>query len=68
LEREFRESCKAVCEEKTKKDSWSKSSERVVRQSVKRRLSRCSWEPAGNEMSAEAEESPLLTSLPGNDW
>jgi hypothetical protein len=31
-----------------------------VRQSVKRKYSRRSWEPAGNEVSAEAEESPLL--------
>jgi hypothetical protein len=33
----------------------------VVRESVKRRqVSRCSCEPAGNQVSAEAEQSPLL--------
>jgi hypothetical protein len=36
---------------------------RVVRESVKERLSRCSLEPAGNEMSAEAEESQLLEAV-----
>jgi hypothetical protein len=38
--------------------------QRVVRESVKRRLSLCSSEPAGKEESgAEAEESPLLENV-----
>jgi hypothetical protein len=37
--------------------------ERVVRESMKRRLSRCSLKPGGNEVSAEAEESPLLEAV-----
>jgi hypothetical protein len=37
--------------------------ERIVGESVKRRLSRCSKEPAGNEVNKEAEESPLLETV-----
>jgi hypothetical protein len=41
------------------KDNWSKKTV-SYRQPVKIGLSLCTWEPAGNEVSAEAEESPLL--------
>jgi hypothetical protein len=37
--------------------------DRFVRESVKRRLSRCSSGPADNEVSAEAEDSPLLEAV-----
>jgi hypothetical protein len=46
-----------------KEENWSKNSERVVGEFVKRKLSWCSREPAGNEVSAEAEESPLLEAV-----
>jgi hypothetical protein len=36
---------------------------RAVRKSVKRRLSWCSGEPAGNKVSAEAENYPLLNAV-----
>jgi hypothetical protein len=40
-------------------DNWCKSSEIVLRESVRRRLS----EPVGNKVRAEAEESPLLEAV-----
>jgi predicted transcriptional regulator len=36
---------------------------RAVRESVKRRLSQCSSETAGNYVGAEAEETPLLEAV-----
>jgi hypothetical protein len=30
---------------------------------VKRRLNRCSWEPEGNDVSVEADDSPLLDTV-----
>jgi hypothetical protein len=42
-----------------KEYNWCKSSEIVVRKSVRRRLS----EPVGNKVRAEAEESPLLEAV-----
>jgi hypothetical protein len=39
-------------------NQWS-----VVRESMKRRLSRCSWEPAGNKLRAKAKKSPLLEAV-----
>jgi hypothetical protein len=34
-----------------------------VKPSVKRKLSRCNWELAGNEVNGEAEEPPLLEAV-----
>jgi hypothetical protein len=41
---------------------WGEQLEKELRV-VKRGISRCSWEPAGNEASAEVEEYPVLEAI-----